>query len=242
MIRFGLVGSVFLFMVVGTAGAASQSPSVQMASNAMSKFLHAWLVEQTQESALSHISGSIRSQEVAPRSVWIHKGDSPGLSEEQKAAYWEVLKKFAPLEPEWQEFALLEPEWRDEPTSPGPISLDPDSLELNSLKKILVPLDPDLGNLLDRHASVVMKDPFIILIADTDEVIDSFDAGYGDVAKALQPHENQVLAMIADFKGRRRDDTGPFVSFWSEDEEDAVWRLQALGSIPHELAWLDDGR
>lgn len=237
MIRFGLVGSVFLLMVEGTVGAASQVPSAQAASNAMSKFLHAWLVEQTRESALSHISGSIRSQEVAPRSVWIHKGDSPGLSEEQKAAYWEVLKKFAPLDPEWQELAPLDPEWQDEPTS-----LELDSLELDSLKKILVPLDPDLENLLDRHANVVMKDPFIILVADTDEVIDSFDAGYGDVAKALQPHENQVLAMIADFKGRRRNDTGPFVSFWSEDEEDDVWLLQALGAIPHDPAWLDDGR
>ena len=219
MRRFGLVGSVFLLMVTGTAGVASQELPAQ-ASNAMSKFLHAWLVEQTQESALSYISGSIRSQEIAPRSVWVHKGDSPGLSEEQKAAYWEVLKEFAPLEPAWQEFAPL---------------------ELNdSLKKILVSLDSDLENLLHRYATVRQKDPFIILAADTDEAINSFDAGYGDVAEALQPHRNQVLTMIADFKGRRREDTGPFVSFWSE--EDDVWRLQALGAIPHELAWLDDGR
>lgn len=210
MRRLASVGSVFLFMMAGAVGAASQESS-DRATTAMSEFLDAWLVKRDRDGALSHISGSIRSQDVAPRSVWLARNGEPRLSEEQREAYWGILNKLG-----------HSPEPRD------------------SLQAALVPRDRDLVDLLHQQAHVVQPGPFIVLVADTELAIDSFDAGYGDVATALQPDKNVILTMIADYTGRRREDTGPFVSFWMEEPDG--WRIQALGGVPQEAAWLDDGR
>ena len=213
MKRLGWVGSLVLLMMSGATSASSQGLEGLPieASTAMSSFLDAWLVEHDREETLAYISGSIRSQEVAPRSVWVARHGEPGLSEEQKEAYWEILKRLG-----------------------GSVEAG------ESLESTLTLPDRDLVDLVHREGRVIQPWPFIVLIADTDVAINGFHAGYGNVATALEPTENLVLTMIADYNGRQREETGPFIAFWSE--EDDGWRIQALGAVPHEAAWLDDGR
>ena len=112
----------------------------------------------------------------------------------------------------------------------------------SSLRNTLSPIDPDLKQALDEELEVDVEhtDPFTVFVADSDLVVNSFDAGYGDTAEVLKPSENRVLAMIVDFADRSREEyPGPFIAFWSKSQENGEWKIQVLGAAPEGLIWLD---
>ncbi len=104
----------------------------------------------------------------------------------------------------------------------------------------LAPIDPDLKRQLQRFVSPEEHEygEFTAFVASNAETINSFDGGYGNVAAALQPSdENPIFTMIVDFANRHTERyRGPFVSFWGEE---SAWRIQALGAVPEVEAWLD---
>lgn len=218
--RLWLNGGLCLTLTCWSTGAAAQSADSSgvpdEALSAMSSFLNAWLGEPNKVNATAHFSGTTRSQEVAPRAVWVLRDGSAGLSPEQVDEYWKLLKRIG------------------KPSG-------------GSLSETLDPIDPDLEEQLGYFVSPIAHDwgEFTTFVAADAETINSFDAGYGDVAAALKPRANRILTMIADFANRRAENyTGPFVSFWGEertagDDEEPAWRIQALGAVPEVAAWLD---
>ena len=77
---------------------------------------------------------------------------------------------------------------------------------------------------------VLHEDVFLVFAAYDGVGINSFDAGYGDVADHLKPtHEQPALTMIAGFREPKFPAAGPFVSFWGVDGDNS-WRIQALGA------------
>ena len=214
MRRLSSIGGFCLALVCWASDATPQSVDADKIPDkalfAMSEFLDAWLVKQDKAKATAYFSGTIRSQEVAPRAVWSIRTGAPGLSHRQVDEYWKLLNRIGR-------------------SSGGPLS------------ETLDGIDPDLKNQLDHFVSLVAHGygKFTAFVARDAETINSFDAGYGDVAAALQPHGNRILTMIADFANRQSESySGPFVSFW-EEEESASWRIQALGAVPEVEAWLD---
>lgn len=207
-----LVGGTCLLLLCWTVGVAPQGRDGEIppeALDAMHGFLGAWLVQEDKTEAVTHFSATYRSQQVAPRAVRAVRDDSGELSRAQVDAYWHVLQRLGGAQ------------------------------NGDRLHEILAPLDPDLMAILRRVVRMANTEQlFTVFVAEDDVAIDSFDGGYGDVAAALQPAENLVLTMIADFADRGREAySGPFVSFWSK--EHGAWRIQALGAVPNEEAWLD---
>lgn len=223
MRRLWLIGVFCLALTCWATDAAAQEVSVPAAQevsvpdkaiSTMSRFLDDWLDKPDKVKATRHFSGTIRSQEVAPRAVWILRDGSEGLSPKQADEYWKLLNRITP--------------------SGG------------SRRETLEEIDPDLAEQLGYFVSPAVHDyKFTVFVAADAETINSFDAGYGDVAKALKPHVNVILTMIADFANRRAENyTGPFVSFWGEEptagsDGEFAWRIQALGAVPEVEAWFD---
>lgn len=219
-----LIGACLL--VCWAAPSASQDVSPEKLENAygaMHNFLDAWLVHEDEEATMLHFAVSERALKLAPRAVWriARKTDLGNRAEVQylwknslSKEYWRVL---------------------------GGLAVE-DNERGVSLETILAPIDPDLaGALRAEHVLVVRTEPFTVFVADNDELIWSFDGGYGDVAAELQPAENTVLTMIADFAGRDREGyNGPFVSFWTEGESSGRWQIQALGAAPEGDRWIDE--
>lgn len=216
MRRPWLIGGFCFTLMCWATDATSQSVDTKApeeALSAMSGFLTAWLVEQDKDKTTAYFSGTARSQEVAPRAVWSIRTGSEELSPEQVDEYWKVLNRL------------------------GMPSGD-------SLRESLAPIDPDLKKQLRHFVSPVEHEhgEFTAFVASNAETINSFDGGYGNVVAVLQPSENRILTMIADFANRQTERyRGPFVSFWGEEygEEESAWRIQALGAVPEVEAWLD---
>lgn len=101
------------------------------------------------------------------------------------------------------------------------------------LQDVLV-VDEDVREFLTAELSgdIVHDRLFLVFAAHDAVALNSFDAGHGNVAGHLQPsREDPALTMIAGFGNPKLEQAGPFVSFW-DLEEDAVWRIQALGAYP----------
>ena len=220
-----LVGACLL--ICWAAPFASQQEvnpeKLEGAYGAMYQFLDSWLVDGDEEAAMKHFAATERSLKLAPRAVWriAQKADLSNRDQVQrlwnssmKKEYWKVLGRLRVKEKE----------------------------RGHSLETILAPMDPDLADALEMglYVSVLRKEPFTVFIADSDPAIYSFDGGYGDVAAELRPSEKTVLTMIADFSARDHEEyNGPFVSFWTEDEFDGQWQIQALGAAPEGDHWID---
>jgi hypothetical protein len=105
------------------------------------------------------------------------------------------------------------------------------SLRADRLEDVLV-IDRDVLTFVttELKATIVHEDVFLVFAAYDDVGINSFDAGYGDVADHLKPTlELPALTMIAGFREPKFPTAGPFVSFWGVDGDNS-WRIQALGS------------
>jgi hypothetical protein len=202
--------------------AGPEALKLQNAYGAMHKFLDAWLVHRDEAATMWHFAASEHSLKLAPRAVW-------------RIARKTDLSNRAAVQHLWNN-SLSKEYWR----ILGRLAVE-DNERGVSLETVLAPIDPDLATALHaKHVFVVRTEPFTMFVADNDELIWSFDGGYGDVAAELQPTENTVLTMIADFAGRDREGyNGPFVSFWTEDESSGRWQIQALGAVPEGDMWID---
>ena len=218
-----LAGACLLICWAVPSASQEVSPEkLQKAYGTMHKFLDAWLVNEDEEATMQHFAATERSLKLAPKAVWriARKVDLSDRAQVEalwngslKGEYWKVLARFRVKEKD------------------GRLPLE----------TILAPIDRDLASALHAElVPVVYKEPFTMFVAPSDDVIWSFDGGYGDVAAELHPAENTVLTMIADFAGRDREGySGPFVSFWTEDEPDGDWHIQALGAAPEGDMWID---
>jgi hypothetical protein len=226
--RFAVV--VALLLVALAPPAWGQQGIPEDARAAMDDFLAAWLVRDDMPGALKHFSTTDRAMEVAPRSVWelyqerkyVSSREADAMmTAEQQEAYWAVLRNMTP--PHMRRLAAIDSKLRDFVHH-------------------------------DLRVPVVHEDKFIVFAAfrggndgedaGVDDVVGTFDGGYGDVAAALRDYD-QVLTMIADFEYRDHATYhGPFVSFWAKEAEAEshwqhtaepdgyVWKIQALGAAP----------
>ena len=222
-----LVG-VSLLPICWAAAVASQNVPSRLPEGpcgTMHAFLDAWLVEQNEATAMGFFATTGHALNLAPDPVWeAARADDIDLNDReqvqrlwhsQKGVYWKLLNRF----------------WTKSRGVP--------------LEVTLTALDPDLTEMLtnELRVQILCSEPFTVFVADSDIAIDTFDAGYGDVATALQPTDDVVLTMIADFVERGHEGyMGPFVSFWKEGKEGETsgqWQIQALGAAPEGDIWID---
>ena len=214
-------------LLIGAVPAASQETASDLpegAFDAMYGFLDAWLIEQNGAATISRLAAVDRPTEEIVELAAQRDAES-FLS---GAAFWAGALDLPDREPvlrilkHLDLFAVGETD--------------------HQLEAVLAPIDPDLMEVLvgELGVHIVQTKPFTVFFAHNDIAIDSFDAGYGDVATALRPSENMVLVMIADFADRNHEEySGPFVAFWAENEMTGQWQIQALGAAPEGRIWRD---
>ena len=220
---------VAAILVPSGIGAAQPPTPSDQAVREMTAFMEAWIVDEDMSKAMGYFDTSERAFAVVPRHIWDpaqaaaglavagHTADFPreGLQHEGhlqrdiRVGYWLMLNTLWPA-------AIVDAALQD-----------------------LLVVDEDVTAFLRDELKVqyVISDAgFTVFVADEPVEIDSFDAGYGDVATALLSEEGgPVLAMIADFRYKRQVNPGPFVSFWTEElvaSGVTEWRIQALGAFP----------
>ena len=94
------------------------------------------------------------------------------------------------------------------------------SLRADHLEDVLA-IDPDVYTFVSTElkGAVLYEDVFLVFAVYDDVGINSFDAGYGDVADHLKPTpELPALTMVAGFREPKFPAAGPFVSFWEWTE------------------------
>ena len=202
----------------------------------MRGFLEAWLVDGDKARTTAHFIVDDATVSVAPRVVWVL---AQALVGGPSAVISEV---FGPRRRVWigtaEEARLRSEYWR----SLERFRVDPAVSVGSGLEGVLDAVDPDLRRIIESELSVSVGDSglFLAFVARDERVINSFDAGFGDVAEVLRPREQTVLVLIADFRGRAHlSYQGPFVAFWVRDPVDGAWRIAALGAVPEGMVFVD---
>ena len=195
---------------------ASAQYGYGVAVETMQKFLNDWVIDYDEAAVMAHFGETAAS--FAPHyhpaqqplaAVWDGRFDRLANRGEELSGYWIMLSSI------W--FSKRDPESRVDV----------------QLQDVLV-IDEDVREFLTTELSgdIVHDRVFLVFAAHDAVALNSFDAGYGNVAGRLQPsREDPTLTMIAGFGNPKLEQAGPFVSFW-DLEEDTVWRIQALGAYP----------
>ncbi len=187
-------------------------------------FLTAWVVDRDGPKAMSYLGASAGSLDLVPKFVLREGRDNLWKEEESGFAHGFSKRSTVPVKIATGYWTMLNAFWPARP---------------------VVDVGLEYFLVVNNHAYSFVKDElhanpynhgsmFTVFAADEPVEVNSFDAGYGDVATVLKPSPaNPVLTMIADFRDRRsfHPNVGPFVSFWGEEGQ-REWRIQALGAFP----------
>ena len=192
---------------------ASTQPGYGVAVETMQKFLNDWVIDYDEAAVMAHFGKAAASfAPHYPAQQPIETGlsfDRPVDRGDGLSGYWIMLNSI----------------WLSEKDQRSRVDV--------RLQDVLV-IDEDVREFLKTELSgdIVHDRVFLVFAAHDAVALNSFDAGYGNVAGHLQPsRKDPTLTMIAGFGNPKLEQAGPFVSFW-DLEEDEVWRIQALGAYP----------
>ena len=192
---------------------ASAQPGYGAAVETMQKFLDDWVIDYDEAAVMAHFgkaAASFAPHYPAQKPIEIGLSfDRPVDRGDGLSGYWIMLNSI----------------WLSEKDQRSRVDV--------RLQDVLV-IDEDVREFLKTELSgdIVHDRVFLVFAAHDAVALNSFDAGYGNVAGHLRPsREDPTLTMIAGFGDPKLEQAGPFVSFW-DLEEDEVWRIQALGAYP----------
>ncbi|MCY3845507.1 MAG: hypothetical protein OXH69_18435 [Acidobacteria bacterium] len=211
--------------------ATAQDDSHVSAIRSMEKFLEAWVVRNDMQSTLQYFGVSDAALKLIPMSI-SDQGNNEylrglqGKAADRRDLPREVMTGYA---------NLLRVLW--------PYHI----VDAVGLQDVLVTNQEVHRVLTDElpNVAILHDGGFIVFEATEPGEINTFNLGYGEVARVLQPTvEDPVLTMIADFKLRKElrlreelnNSMGPFVSFWRQEERahppTTGWYIQGLGAFP----------
>ena len=196
---------------------ASAQHGYGAAVETMQKFLNAWVIDYDEAAVMAHFGEAAAS--FAPH----YPAEQPFATGWDSELDRLVVSRGEGLSGYW---IMLNSIWFSKRDQGSRVDVQ--------LQDVLV-IDEDVREFLtteDLSGHFVHDRLFLVFAAHDAVAINSFDAGYGNVAGHLQPsREDPTLTMIAGFGNPKLEQAGPFVSFW-DLEEDEVWRIQALGAYP----------
>lgn len=196
---------------------ASAQHGYGAAVETMQKFLSAWVIDYDEAAVMAHFGEAAAS--FAPH----YPAEQPFATGWDSELDRLVVSRGEGLSGYW---IMLNSIWFSKRDQGSRVDVQ--------LQDVLV-IDEDVREFLtteDLSGHFVHDRLFLVFAAHDAVALNSFDAGYGNVAGHLQPsREDPTLTMIAGFGNPKLEQAGPFVSFW-DLEEDEVWRIQALGAYP----------